>query len=116
MKVRAIDANNDWTFGKGKSNYKTGRNACAQNIKTALQCLINDCFFATTEGIDWFNRLGGKNIIQTKLDVAATIIKVPDVTSIEEISANIDVKRNISIQYAVNSIYGRISNTFTPEV
>ena len=117
MKVRSIDANNDWEKGKGKSNYKTGVLACAQNIKTNLQSFLGDCFFQTDAGIDWFNHLGGKNQLQLKVDVSATILKTPDVILIEELNIRLDNQRKLSIQYSANTTYGRISNqTLTPEV
>ena len=37
MKVRAIDINNDWTFGRGLQDYKLNDRAVAQNVKTRLQ-------------------------------------------------------------------------------
>lgn len=117
MKVRSVDANNDWEAGKGKSNYKSGLNACAQNIKTRLQSFIGDCFFATEDGLDWFKFMGGKDTIELKLAVAATILKTPDVISIEEVSTNTDNKRRITITYSVNTSYGRLANqNITQEV
>lgn len=116
MKVRSVDFNNDWEFGKGKSNYKSGLNACAQNIKTRLQSFISDCFFATDEGLDWFKFMGGKDTIELKLAVAAVILKTPDVISIEEVSTRTDNDRRITITYSVNTTYGRLVNqTVTQE-
>lgn len=116
MKVRAIDDLNDWTYGKGKSNYKKDILACAQMIKTELQSFLGDNFFATDAGIDWFNRMGGKNPIQFKLDVAAVILKVEGTISLEEITTTQSTNRRITIKYAVNTIYGRIANTLTQEI
>lgn len=110
MKVRSVDALNDWEFGKGKSNYKSGLSACAQNIKTRLQSFLGDCFFATNEGLDWFRFMGGKDTIELKLAVAAVILKTPDVISIEEVSTKTDNNRNITITYSVNTTYGRLVN------
>jgi hypothetical protein len=61
MIIRNLDANSDWTFGKGTENYLQGDAAIALNIRTRIYSWLNDCFFAMSAGIDWFNRLGGKN-------------------------------------------------------
>lgn len=37
MITRALDKNNDWTFGNSQQNYLTGKDAIAQNIKTRLR-------------------------------------------------------------------------------
>lgn len=116
MKVRSVDFNNDWEFGKGKSNYKSAVNACAQNIKTRLQSFLGDCFFSTDSGLDWFKFMGGKNMIELKLAVAATILKTPDVVSIEEVSTSRDNDRAITIKYSVQTVYGRINQSITQEV
>ena len=110
MRVRAVDANNDWLYGKSKSDYKTNLLALAQNIKTRLQSHLGDCFFATNEGIDWFNLMGGKNTTKLKLDIAAVLLKTDGVVSIIEVSTTVNSQRLITIQYSVNTIYGTLSN------
>lgn len=61
MRVRNIDHNNDWLFGKGHSDYTTAAYAVGLDIKMRLQEWVNDCFFALTKGIDWKTRLGSYN-------------------------------------------------------
>ena len=60
MRVRALDANGDWVFGAGTSNYKTGLAALEQDIKCACLEVLGDCFWAVRSGIDWLNLLGGR--------------------------------------------------------
>ena len=61
MRVRNIDHNNDWLFGKGHSDYTTAAYAVGLDIKMRLQEWVNDCFFALQKGIDWKRRLGSYN-------------------------------------------------------
>lgn len=106
MRVRSIDVNNDWTFGKGRSNYKTDLNAVSQNIKTRLQSFLGDCFAALDEGIDWFNLLGAKNQAALQIALSTKILNTEGVTGLVELSINLDDNRQISIQYTVDTIYG----------
>lgn len=105
MIVRAIDSDNDWQFGKGKNDYKQNLNAVAQNIKTRLQSFLNDCFFDTTAGIDWFNLLGGKNQIALNLAINATILNTLNVTGLNQISVTLDANRVFRVQYNVQTSY-----------
>ncbi len=36
MRVRALDVNGDFTYGKGQNDYLTGNAAVGQSIKTRL--------------------------------------------------------------------------------
>jgi hypothetical protein len=111
MKVRAIDSQNDWTFGKGKNDYKSGIDACAQNIKTRLQLFLGDCFFALENGIDWFNLNGSKNIEMISISVRTTILNTPDVIGINSLSISLDNSRVLSFQYEASTVYGEVSAT-----
>jgi hypothetical protein len=113
-RVRAIDGNNDWTFGKGRNNYKFDNTAVAQNIKTRLQSFLGDCFFAINEGIDWFNLLGSKDQRALTLSIATTILNTQDVTGLLELNLTLNREnRLITIQYEVSTVYTTISNQVT---
>lgn len=58
MRVRSINSENDWTFGKGRANYLTGSSGIAQNVKTRLRSFRNDWFLDMGAGIDWLTLLG----------------------------------------------------------
>lgn len=55
MIIRALDADSDWKFGKGKSDYLRNLDAIKLNILTRLKSWKGDCFFAPTEGVDYNN-------------------------------------------------------------
>lgn len=57
MIIRAIDAQNDWKFGHGLSDYAQDEAGVEENIKTRLQSWIGNCFFALQDGVDWRARL-----------------------------------------------------------
>jgi hypothetical protein len=116
MIVRSIDGNNDWLFGKGKNDYKKDRSAIAQNIKTRLQSFLGDCFFALSDGIDWFNLLGSKNVLELRLAISSVILNTQGVTEI--VSVNVienNSSRTLSVQYEVNTVLGRVQDALTEE-
>lgn len=110
MIVRSVDVNGDWLFGKGRNDYKSAKKAVAQCIQTRLSSFLGDCFFATTEGIDWFNLLGAKNQLALNLAVSAMILNTKDVISIAQLSINLDRDtRQITIKYDVQTNFGVVS-------
>lgn len=110
MIVRAIDAQNDWLFGKGKSDYKYGRDAIAQEIKTRLQSFLGDCFFNLEAGINWWYLLGAKSIPAIATPVRSTILNTYGIISLNQIQVTLDSNRLLTLSYTVNTIYGTITN------
>lgn len=105
MIVRTIDQNHDWTFGKGRNNYRRNLDAVTQNINTRLYMFLNDCFFAFNEGIDWWNLLGGKSQLAVELAVSTTILNTEGVIGLLELSVNLSQTRQVTITYQVASSY-----------
>ena len=110
MIIRAIDGNNDWTFGKGANNYVRNSAAVSQLIKTNLQSFLGDCFFASNEGLNWFNLMGGKSRLAVELAVSATILNTTGVKSLTQLSVNLSATRQITIQYSVVTVYSNTIN------
>lgn len=111
--VRALDENNDWTFGKGKENYKANINTVAQNIQTRLSSFLGDCFFDNGAGVDWFNLLGAKNELAINLAVSATILNTENVTGLLQLNIELTENRRLTIQYRVQTAYSvSVENIF----
>jgi len=105
MKIRALDTNNDWTFGK--SLFKRDNNAVAQSIKTKLQSWRGDCYFDLTAGVDWSNILGSKIKQLAIADIKRVIAQVTGVLTIDVDFDTID-NRNLTVSYTVTTIYDDI--------
>ncbi len=116
MIVRAIDTQNDWTYGRGFQDYKSGNIAVAQNIKTRLQSFLNDCFFAKSVGIDWFNLLGGKSQLALQLAISSTIANTNFVSKVLQLSIELDSSRELLVQYSVTTSFGATINESLPFV
>lgn len=105
MIFRALDENGDWTFGSGKNNYLSDNAAIGANIKTRLLSWLNDCFFDTNAGIDWLNRLGGRNqLALLELDLRRMIMQSYGVVSLDAF----DIVQNgnsVSASYTVTTIF-----------
>jgi len=108
---RGILASGDWTFGQGRNSYFRKQKAIAADIKTSLLFFLNDCFFAMSTGIDWWNLLGAKNPVAQQnilLQTRQAIIQREGVVRINSVDAVVDTtRRRVTIRYNIDTIYSR---------
>ena len=113
MTIRANDADNDWTFGNGRSNYLGGEAAIEQNLQTSLWCWLNDCFWSLNFGVDWANLLGSRGAAAQSaiiLQCRQIIVNSFGVTKINTVTATRDaLTRRLSVHYDINDIFTRNS-------
>lgn len=115
--VRAIDNAHDWLFGKGLNDYASANNAVAQNINTRLNSYLNNCFFDTAAGIDWFNLLGSKNQIAISLAISGCILNTENVVQLLQLQIGLNsLTRNFLARYQVQTTFSTFSSTFTPTI
>lgn len=112
MKIRALDSSHDWTFGKGKQNYKTDAEAIAQDVQTKLLEFLNDCFFNMSAGIDWINLMRQKNSQkEMALSCRAVMLKAAGVIRVNQVSVTYTpASRGITIRYSIDTTYTRNLN------
>jgi hypothetical protein len=111
-RVRALDSDHDWQFGKGQNDYKRNNAAVIQNIDTGLNQFLGDCFFDTKAGLDWFNMLGGKNQLALNLAISAQILNTKDVTGIRQLSVDLSADRRLSVSYVVETNFSTTRGLF----
>jgi hypothetical protein len=99
MIVRSLTPTGDWSFGRGKSDYKQGRDAIAQSISTRLKSFLGDCFFELDAGIDWFNLISAKRQGELNLSISATILNTNGVVSLVGLNLMKSSARNLIIKY-----------------
>ena len=111
LAVRALDPQDDWTFGRGTQDYLEENRAILQNIQTRCLSVLNDCFFATNEGIDWFNLLGSKERTQLIRDLSKVIVETMGVSRINRIDiiTNNNTRR-IRVEFNVSTVYSESVN------
>ena len=110
MIFRGLDTNNDWLFGKGRSDYLQNQDAISANIATRLRSWRGDCFFATAEGVDYINFLdiGTQNLLDN--DVRRVILQTEGVLRITSYTSTIGRdSRLFSAQADIVTIFGRIT-------
>lgn len=107
MRMRALDRNNDWTFGKGKQNYQVDVEALKLHIKTRIKSWKGNCFFAEREGVDWNSYLdvGTKDFLDR--DISRTILQTDGVIKIKTFNSELE-DRNLTISCEIVSVYGNI--------
>lgn len=112
MRIRAIDTNHDWTFGKGKQDYKTAEKAIAQDVQTKLLEFLNDCFFNMEAGIDWIGLMRQKETKnQIALSCRSVILKAEGVVRVNSVSVyHAFTSRALSISYSIDTTYTRNLN------
>lgn len=106
MKVRALDINGDWTFGKGKSNYLGGTLAVAQVVQTRLYMIQGDCFWDPDGWVDWFRLLGSNQRAGLLYSIRAVILGSPGVDRLNDLGMQVDRNRRATLNYDLTTIYG----------
>lgn len=107
MRVAAIDAAGDWTFGRGLSGYRRGTDAVKQMIQTRLREFANDWFLDTTAGVDWIRLCSGRNTQPEILrEVRRVVLATEGVLTLDYLSVDLDRQtRTLAVSLRVGTIY-----------
>jgi hypothetical protein len=97
----------DWQFGAGLGSYVTEEQEIAINLKTRIMSFLGDCFFATNEGIDWWNLLDYRYQDRLENAVQEVIKDTPGVTAINSVDVIVGANRKIRLQYDIQTIYSK---------
>ena len=108
---RALDADGDWLFGAGKQSFALAQAALTLNIRTRLQSWLNDAFWATDFGIDWWNLLSLRSAAAQAGIILACRQMISGswgVVRINSVEAYVDgTTRHLVVSYNVDTIYSR---------
>ena len=105
MKYRAMDANDDYTFGSNSQFLQNTPAAVAQAIETRMRLATNEWFLDTSEGLDLNKILGTGTAATRDPAIKQRILGTPGVKSL--ISYNSSVSgRDMTVTAVVDTIYG----------
>lgn len=106
MIIRKIDGENDWTFGKGLSNYATDELAIDENVKTRILSWVGDCFFAPNEGVDWKSRLDVGQKAALEQELRAMILNSYGVVEVNSATVNFNGRtRLFAVKYNIRTFF-----------
>lgn len=108
MRYRALDANGDYTFGRGAANFLVNSpETVRQSVQTRLGLLQGEWFLDSTEGTPWFQGIIGKGTNKTyDLVLQTQILRTQGVVSIVEYQSSVDVNsRNLTVAGLLMTIY-----------
>lgn len=118
MIIRSLDANGDWTFGAGLSNFSQNDQAINLNIKTRLAEWLNNCFWNLTAGIDWPLRFGMGQESNLTSDLQQVILQSYGVVGITALASSFNPETRIfQVSYTIDTIFSKsVVNTLNQSV
>lgn len=109
MRVRALDANGDMSFGHGQADFLINSpEAVAQIVRTRLLLLQGEWFLDVTDGLPFSTRVVGYNT-QATYDgaIRERILDTQGVTSIDSYTSVRDTDRHLAVNVTISTIYGQ---------
>ncbi len=110
MRVRALDANGDMSFGHGQADFLVDSpEAVGQVVRTRLLLLRGEWFLDSTEGLAFSTDIAGYNTRPTyDLAIRERILDTQGVLSIDTYSSTRDAKRRLTVSAKITTIYGQL--------
>jgi hypothetical protein len=109
VRYRALDANGDYSGGRGQGNFLINSAACvAQSVLTRLKLWQGEWFLDVTDGTPWAQQVLGKTSKQIyDLAIRARVLGTQGVTGIVSYSSTLNTaKRALSVSIAITTQYG----------
>lgn len=106
MRVRTLDSNWDFRFGRSRQDYADASLGVAYDVKQKILCWYRDCFFDMKAGIDYKNLLGEKGG-KAKMDssIKKIVITNPDIVEMTYFESSVtDRKYTANIRF--KTVYG----------
>lgn len=115
MKVRQLDNNHDWCFGRGRTDYCDQSAAISQSVLTRLLSLNKDWFLNHDHGIKWFDYLRkNPNLTAMESEIKNSVLNTQGVEQITEFDIQLDPDtRLITISVTYIDIYGNKTEVMT---
>lgn len=109
MKYRKLDAEGDYSFGRGPTDFLVDvPEAVAQAVGTRLRLYLGEWFLDTTEGTDWFGSVLGKyTVYKRDAEMRSRIAGTQHLTTIDKFNSTVDPQtRAYSATVEVSTDFG----------
>lgn len=115
MRVRALDADGDMTFGRGAGNFLVDSPAAvAQCAKTRIGLKQGEWWLDATAGLAWDQILGTGTAALRDLAIKEVVLGTPGMQSIDTYSSNVNpITRAFPVFMNVTTQYGETTITTT---
>jgi hypothetical protein len=114
MRYRKLDADGDYTFGRGQGDFLVDSPTCvAQAVQTALLLAQGEWFLDSTAGVPWSTKILGYGTGSVyDLTLKEAILGVEGVDSITSYSSTLDaLTRRLTVVADISTIYGAVTVT-----
>jgi hypothetical protein len=109
MRVRELDANNDYQFGTSGSKFLINTPlAVAQLVLSRLRLNVGEWFLDLSDGLD-LSQIIGYTEDTRDLTIRNRILDTPGVQQIVAYASYLDNKRRFSVICTIDTIYGQTS-------
>ena len=107
MRVSRLDADGDWTFGKGRANYLRRSEAIRQSVVTRLRSFTSDWFLDVNHGLPWLEMLGERNTQKRILrEIERSVLETEGVRAIDRLRlVSVDSNRAAEIELTFIDIF-----------
>lgn len=108
MRVSGLTSTGDWSFGRGRANYKSASDAVGQNIVTRLRSFKRDWYLDSEANVDWLRLLSTRGIRTETIrqQVERVVRSTEGVARVDRIQANLNrATRNLTITVNVVDVY-----------
>lgn len=108
LRVRALDANGDFLFGQGVSEFLIDSpEAVAQSVRTRLALAAGEWFLDMTEGTPYNTKILGEGTRDLyDQAIRERILGTPGVESIDEYLSTLD-NRQLAVVVIINTQFGQ---------
>jgi hypothetical protein len=109
LRVRALDASGDYTFGRGAGNFLVDSPATVgQCVQTRLNLKQGEWFLDRTAGTPWDTQVLGYGTSALRDNaIKAVVLGTPGVTAIDAYSSNFDAAtRMFTVSMTIITQYG----------
>jgi hypothetical protein len=114
MLYRTLDADGDYTLGRGRQGFLSGAAAVGQAVKTRLKLLLGEWWEDRENGLPLFQSIAGARAADPKIKenidtiIRDRILSTIGVSSIASYSSTFDrTGRKYSVTAVVNTFYGQ---------